>query len=114
MLWREGLPDHKTIANFCKDNGSAIRKVCARFVALCRQLELFADASVAIDGSKFKAVITRDRNFTRAKMTRRLAQIEESVGCYGPREESAALTREIYAGPAMCLSAGPASIERLS
>ena len=49
-------PDHKTIADFRKDNGSAIRKVCARFVALCRELDLFADACVAIDGSKFKAV----------------------------------------------------------
>ena len=84
VMWLTGrlVPDHKTIANFRKDNGSAIRKVCARFVALCRRLGLFADASVAIDGSKFKAVNTRDTNVTRAKMTRRLAQIEESVGRY--------------------------------
>ncbi len=57
-MWLTGrlVPDHKTIADFRKDNRPAIRKVCTRFVALCRQLELFADASVAIDGSKFKAV----------------------------------------------------------
>jgi transposase len=75
-------PDHKTIADFRKDNGPAIRKVCAQFVALCRAIGLLATASVAIDGSKFKAVNNRDKNFTRAKMERRLAQIEESVGRY--------------------------------
>ena len=75
-MWLTGplAPDHKTIADFRKDNGPAIRGVCARFVALCRRLELFTDASVAIDGSKFKAVNTRDKNFTRAKMKRRLEQ----------------------------------------
>ena len=84
VMWLTGrlAPDHKTIADFRKDNGRAIRKVCARFVALCRQLELFSGASVAIDGSKFKAVNTRDRNFTRAKMKRRMEQIEESVERY--------------------------------
>ncbi len=83
-MWLTGrlAPDHKTIADFRKDNGRAIRSVCAKFVALCRQLELFADASVAIDGSKFKALNTRDRNFTRAKMNRRMEQIEESVARY--------------------------------
>ena len=73
------VPDHKTIADFRKDNGAAIRKVCARFIALCRTLGLLAQTSVAIDGSKFKAVNNRDKNFTRAKMERRMAQIEESV-----------------------------------
>ena len=84
VMWLTGrlVPDHKTIADFRKDNGPAIRKVCAQFVALCRELGLLANASVAIDGSKFKAVNTRDKNFTRAKMERRLAQIEESVGRY--------------------------------
>ena len=76
------LPDHKTIADFRKDNGPAIRKVCAQFVTLCRAIGLLTTASVAIDGSKFKAVNTRDKNFTRAKMERRLAQIEESVARY--------------------------------
>ena len=65
-----------------KDNGPAIRKVCAQFVALCREIGLLTKASVAIDGSKFKAVNNRDKNFTRAKMERRLAQIEESVARY--------------------------------
>jgi hypothetical protein len=76
------VPDHKTIADFRKDNGPAIRKVCAQFVALCRQIGLLTKPSVAIDGSKFKAVNNRDKNFTRAKMERRLAQIEESVARY--------------------------------
>jgi transposase len=75
-------PDHKTIADFRKDNGTAIRKVCARFVALCRMMGLLTQAGVAIDGSKFKAVNNRDKNFTRAKMDRRMAQIEESVARY--------------------------------
>jgi transposase len=91
VMWLTGrlVPDHKTIANFRKDNGSAIRKVCAKFVALCRQLDLFAEASVAIDGSKFKAVNTRDKNFTRAKMKRRMEQIEESVARYLHQLDSA-------------------------
>jgi len=84
VMWLTGrlAPDHKTIADFRKDNGPAIREVCARFVALCRDLGLLTKASVAIDGSKFKAVNNRDKNFTRAKMERRLAQIEESVARY--------------------------------
>jgi transposase len=84
VMWLTGrlAPDHKTIADFRKDNGPAIRKVCARFVALCRAMGLLTQASVAIDGSKFKAVNNRDRNFTRAKMERRMAQIEESVARY--------------------------------
>ena len=91
VMWLTGrlAPDHETIADFRKDNGRAIRNVCARFVALCRQLELFAEASVAIDGSKFKAVNTRDKNFTRAKMKRRMAQIEESVARYLHQLDSA-------------------------
>ena len=76
------VPDHKTIADFRKDNGGAIRQVCARFIALCRAMDLLTEASVAIDGSKFKAVNNRDRNFTRAKMDRRMAQVEESVARY--------------------------------
>src|SRR5664280_1524289 len=84
VMWLTGrlAPDHKTIADFRKDNGRAIRQVCARFVALCRAMGLLTQASVAIDGSKFKAVNNRDRNFTRAKMERRMAQIEESVARY--------------------------------
>ena len=84
VMWLTGrlAPDHKTIADFRRDNGPAIRKVCAQFVALCRAIGLLTRASVAIDGSKFKAVNNRDKNFTRAKMERRLAQIEESVARY--------------------------------
>ncbi len=84
VMWLLGRlsPDHKTIADFRKDNGDAIRKVCAQFVELCRQIGLLATASVAIDGSKFKAVNNRDRNFTKAKMQRRKKQIEESISRY--------------------------------
>jgi transposase len=84
LMWltRRLVPDHKTIADFRKENGRAIRNVCTRFVALCREMGLLSAASVAIDGSKFKAVNNRDRNFTRAKMERRRAQIEESVARY--------------------------------
>ena len=91
VMWLTGrlVPDHKTIADFRRDNGVAIRRVCARFVALCRQLGLLATASVAIDGSKFKAVNNRDRNFTAAKMQRRMAQIEESVARYLHQLDSA-------------------------
>src|SRR5438067_4847107 len=84
VMWllRRLVPDHKTIADFRKDNGKALRKVCARFVELCREMGLLAKASVAIDGSKFKAVNNRDKNFTRAKVERRRAQLEESVARY--------------------------------
>ena len=84
LMWLTGrlMPDFKTIANFRKDNGDAIRGVCREFIALCRRLDLFSQAIVAIDGSKFKAVNNRDRNFTVNKMKRRLEQIEESVTRY--------------------------------
>jgi len=80
VMWLLGrlAPDHKTIADFRKDNGCAIRQVCARFVELCRTVGLLTEASVAIDGSKFKAVNNRDRNFTRAKMERRMAQTKRA------------------------------------
>ena len=79
-MWLTGrlVPDHKTIADFRKDNGRAVRQVCARFVALCRTMGLLMQASVAIDGSKFKAVNNRDKNYTRAKMERRMAQIRRA------------------------------------
>jgi transposase len=84
LMWLTGrlAPDHKTIAKFRKDSGRAIRQVCAQFVTLCRKIGLLNSASVAIDGSKFKAVNNRDKNFTRAKVDRRRAQIEESVARY--------------------------------
>ncbi len=91
VMWLTGrlMPDFKTIADFRKDNGEAIRRVCREFVVLCRRLDLFAEALVAIDGSKFKAVNNRDRNFTRAKMKRRLEQIEESIDRYLSQLDSA-------------------------
>jgi transposase len=84
VMWLTGrlAPDHKTIADFRKDNGPAIKKVCAQFVELCRKMGLLAKTSVAIDGSKFKAVNSRDNNFTKGKLERRLKQIEESVARY--------------------------------
>jgi transposase len=84
VMWLLGrlIPDHKTVADFRKDNGGALRKVCARFVELCRQMGLLTTTSVAIDGSKFKAVNNRDRNFTRAKVERRRTQLEDSVARY--------------------------------
>jgi transposase len=84
LLWLTGrlAPDHKTIADFRKDNGAALRAVCTQFVTLCRTMGLLSAAWVAIDGSKFKAVNNRDKNLTRAKVDRRRAQIEESVARY--------------------------------
>jgi transposase len=84
LMWLTGrlTPDFKTIADFRKDNGPAIRRVCREFIVLCRKLDLFSQAMVAIDGSKFKAVNNRDKNFTSAKMQRRIAQIEESIERY--------------------------------
>ena len=84
LMWLTGrlMPDFKTIANFRKDNGKAIRGVCRQFVVLCQQLGLFAEALVAIDGSKFKAVNNRDRNFTSAKLQRRMEEIESSISRY--------------------------------
>ena len=84
LMWLTGrlAPDFKTIADFRKDNGSAIRLVCRQFVLLCRNLNLFANAFVAIDGSKFKAVNNRDRNFTRAKMKRRIAEVDATIDRY--------------------------------
>jgi transposase len=91
VMWLIGrlVPDHKTIADFRKDNAAAIRKVCAKFVTLCRNMGLLQNMSVAVDGSKFKAVNNRDRNFTHAKMARRMAQIEESVDRYLRQLDSA-------------------------
>src|SRR6202050_432545 len=99
------VPDHKTIADFRKDCGSAIQRVCVQFVELCRLMGLLTNASVAIDGSKFKAVNTRDKNFTRGKVERRRAPLEKSVARYlaqldtadrqEPSEELAAKTAHL-------------------
>src|ERR1017187_3798809 len=84
LMWLTGrlMPDFKTIANFRKDNGSAIRSVCKQFVVVCQRLGLFTEALVAIDGSKFKAVNNRDRNFTSAKLKHRMEEIESSINHY--------------------------------
>ena len=89
LLTGQLAPDFKTIADFRKDNGKAIREVCRTFVALCRELDLLSVASVAIDGSKFKAVNARDKNFTEAKMKRRLERIDESIARYLAQLETA-------------------------
>src|SRR3989449_1626511 len=100
VMWLTGrlAPDHKTIADFRKDNGPAIKKVCAQFIELCRKMGLLAKASVAIDGSKFKAVNSRQNNVTTGKMERRLAQIEESVARYLSQLDTA--DRQTAAGEA--------------
>jgi transposase len=84
LMWLVGrlAPDFKTIADFRKDNGEAIRAVCSQFVVLCRQLGLFTRAVVAIDGSKFKAVNNRDKNYTVAKVTGRMEQVDASIARY--------------------------------
>lgn len=91
MMWltQRLAPDFKTIADFRKDNGPAIRAVCRRFIALCRKLELFTHAVAAIDGSKFKAVNSRDKNFTKAKLKARMAQVEASIERYMAALETA-------------------------
>ena len=75
-------PDFKTIADFRRDNGKAIRNTCREFVLLCRKLNLFSDVMIAIDGSKFKAVNNRDKNFTDRKLAARLQQLDESIARY--------------------------------
>ena len=84
MIWLTGqlAPDFKTIPDFREDNGKAIREVSREFVALCRKLDLLSAGNVAIDGSKFKAINARDKNFTEAKMKRRLERIDESIARY--------------------------------
>src|SRR3982075_463494 len=84
LMWLTGrlAPDFKTIADFRKDNGKAIRSVCREFIVLCRRLNLFSEAIVAIDGSKFKAVNNRDKNFTDNKLKKRMVQLDESIARY--------------------------------
>jgi transposase len=84
LMWLTGrlAPDFKTIADFRKDNGAAIRATCRQFVALCRKLNLFTQAMVAIDGSRFKAVNSRDRSFSRGSIERRIEQVEASIERY--------------------------------
>ncbi|MBB3003938.1 hypothetical protein FHX57_006317 [Paraburkholderia tropica] len=95
LMWLTGrlAPDFKTIADFRRNNGAGIRNVCSRFVVLCRDLKLFSQALVAIDGSKFKASNTRDRNFTTGKIDKRQQQIEESIQRYLSALETADRTQ---------------------
>lgn len=99
LIWLTGrlAPDFKTIADFRHDNGKGIRNVCKRFVEMCRQLDLFSQAMVAIDGSKFKAVNNRDKNFTPHKLEQRIKQIDESIERYLNALETADRTQPIEA-----------------
>jgi len=95
LMWLTGrlAPDFKTIADFRRDNGKGIRNVCRRFVMLCRELKLFTEAVVAIDGSKFKAVNNRERNYTPGKIERRERELEESIQRYLDALETADRTQ---------------------
>jgi transposase len=95
LMWLTGrlAPDFKTLADFRHDNGEGIRNVCRHFVQLCRDLKLFTQAIVAVDSSKFKAVNSRDRNFTPGKVDKRQEQIEESIQRYLTALETADRTQ---------------------
>ena len=95
VMWLTGrlAPDFKTIADFRRENGAGIGNVCRRFVQLCQQLKLFSQAIVAIDSSKFKAVNSRDRNFTPGKIDKRQEQIEQSIERYLTALETADRTQ---------------------
>jgi len=97
LMWLTGklAPDFKTIADFRRDNSTGIRNACRRFVMLCRDLKLFSQAVVAIDGSKFKAVNSRDCNFTTGKIDKRQEQIEESIQRYLTALETADRTQAV-------------------
>jgi transposase len=99
LMWlTEGLaPDFKTIADFRRDNGKGIRNVCKRFVVMRRQFNLFTQAIVAVDGSKFKAVNNRDKNFTQHKLEQRMKQIDESIERYLIALDTADRTQPIEA-----------------
>ena len=83
-LWLTGklVPDFKTIADFRRDNGEAIRAVCRQFVILCREIGLIAGRTVAVDGSRFKAVNTRDKNYTPGAIRLRMDQVDASIARY--------------------------------
>ena len=96
LMWLTGrlAPDFKTIADFRHDNGTGIRNVCRRFIAMCRQLQLFSQVIVAIDGSKFKAVNNRDKNFTQHKLEQRMQQVDASIERYLGELETADRTQQ--------------------
>jgi len=91
LMWLLGRlsPDFKTIADFRRDNGTGLRNVCRQFVMLCRELNLFTQTVVAIDGSKFKAVNAHDRNFTRGKLEKRMQEIDHCIERYLTAMETA-------------------------
>ena len=76
------MPDFKTIADFRKDNGKGIKAVCRQFVQMCRQMNMFADSLFAIDGSKFKAVNSKDNNYLPSNVKYRINKIEKSIEEY--------------------------------
>jgi transposase len=84
VMWllKKLSPDFKTIADFRKDNADAIKKVCKEFVFLCKHLDLFGGELVAIDGSKFRAVNSKKRNFNEAKLRKKLKEIDEKIDMY--------------------------------
>lgn len=84
VMWLTGklAPDFKTIADFRRDNGEAIRATCRQFVVLCRSLGLISGGTVAVDGSRFKAVNTRDKNYTPNAIRRRMEQVEAGIARY--------------------------------
>src|SRR5262249_19714011 len=83
-MWLTGklAPDFKTIADFRRDNGEAIRAVCRQFVILCRKIGLIAGGTVAVDGSRLKAVNTRDKNHTPGAIRLRMEQLDASIARY--------------------------------
>jgi len=97
LMWLTGRlsPDFKTIADFRKDNGDAIKSVCRQFVMICRHINLFSESMIAIDGSKFKAVNNRDRNYTKAKIKRRIAAIDKSLNRYLAQLDSFDLQEQV-------------------
>ena len=97
LMWLTGrlAPDFKTIADFRKDNAKGIRNACKRFVGLCRELKLFTQSIVAIDGSKFKAVNSRERNYTQGKIERRERELEENIQRYLDALETADRTQPV-------------------
>lgn len=109
LMWLIGrlVPDHKTIADFRRDNGAALRRTCAKFVELCRRTGVLRGEVVAVDDSKFKAVNNRDRNFTKGKVASRLAHLEAEVGRYieeAERIDRQKPVRPVLTGQRICLA----------
>jgi transposase len=84
LMWllRKLKPDHKTIADFRKDNSKVLREVFRGFTRLCKELGLYGRELVGIDGSKFRAVNGKDRNYSEEKLKRRLQWLEEKIEKY--------------------------------